>query len=393
MLALEPVRSSAPLDALTATVSSLAREPIEALPEAALEEELTGIRRQIDRLELEFARRLWRFDNARGYATSGATTVVGWLRNECRMSASEAHERAQVSRELSELPAVEDAWRQGAIGYHHVVALARSAQEVGRKAFRAMLGELLDAARRLDPSRLRYVTRFLRYCVDPDGAASSENELFERRYLNLSQTLDGAFVLDGQLDAEGGAMLRTAIAALNKPIPGDARTAAQRRADAVTELAARLLKQGSLPTTHGQRPHLVVTVPAASLSGDSVEPGELAGVGAVSRALVRRLACDGSLTQVRTNSAGTPVGVDDTSPVIPPSLRTALAVRDRGCRFPGCDRPPDWTDAHHIKHRADGGPRTLENMVLLCRIHHRAVHEGGWKLELSLGGALEAAPP
>jgi hypothetical protein len=65
---------------------------------------------------------------------------------------------------------------------------------------------------------------------------------------------------------------------------------------------------------------------------------------------------------------------------VPPAIRTALVVRDRGCAFPGCDRPPSWTDAHHLEHWADGGPTALDNLVLLCRRHHRAVHEGGWRL-------------
>lgn len=374
------------IDAVSEAVDELVAERIDRLTDGALEEELVGIRRQQDRLELEFCRRLRRFDAARGYISSGAPTTVSWLRTACRMSAAGAHERVEVASEIEALPEVADAWRQGSIGYHHVTALARSVREVGRTAFRSMLGELLDAARRLDPSRLRYVTRFLRYCVDPDGAAGAENEAHERRFLNLSQTFDGVFVLDGQLDAEAGAMLRAAINALNKPLPDETRTAAQRRADALTELAVRQLRSGRLPSTHGRRPHLVVTAHAG-------EPGEIPGAGPVSKELVQRLACDASITAVTVDPSGSPIGVDDTSRVIPPSVRTALAVRDRGCRFPRCDRPLEWTDAHHIRPRAEGGPRLLDNLVLLCRVHHRLVHEGGWRLSPGPSGSLQALPP
>jgi hypothetical protein len=65
-----------------------------------------------------------------------------------------------------------------------------------------------------------------------------------------------------------------------------------------------------------------------------------------------------------------------------PALRRALVLRDRGCRFPGCDRPPQWTDAHHIQPWATGGPTTLPNLILLCRHHHTLVHEGGWGIRL-----------
>jgi hypothetical protein len=101
--------------------------------------------------------------------------------------------------------------------------------------------------------------------------------------------------------------------------------------------------------------------------------------------MARRLACDATQTVIKVNPAGLPIDVASPTKVIPPGLRRALVVRDRGCRFPGCDRPPAWADAHHIKHRADGGHTELNNLVLLCRPHHRAVHEGGFPLRLEPG--------
>lgn len=392
-MALETPAGRDALFELRVSVDLLADEPLDHAADAALEQQLIGLRQQIDRLEAEFCRRLRRFERARGFVSSGAASAVTWLRDTCRLSAPAAHERVEVARELEAFPEIEDAWRETRIGYQHVAVLARSVREVGREAMRGMLGELLDAARRLDPTRLRYVTRFLRYCVDPDGARAAEDDAYARRYFDLSQTLDGVFVLNGQLDAEGGALLRTAITALNKPAPDDSRTAAQRRADALVELANRQLHAGTLPTTHGQRPHLVVTVPEASLHGTSSHPGEMSGAGPVSAELVRRLACDAVVTEITVDASGAPVSVGEATRTIPAPLRTALAFRDRGCRFPGCDHPPEWTDAHHIRHRAHQGPTKAENLVLLCRHHHRAVHQGGWRLELGADGALQALPP
>jgi HNH endonuclease len=71
--------------------------------------------------------------------------------------------------------------------------------------------------------------------------------------------------------------------------------------------------------------------------------------------------------------------------LISPALRRALAVRDGGCIAAGCDRPAPWTDAHHLTHWLAGGATSLENLVLLCRTHHRAVHEGGWRLHHTSG--------
>jgi HNH endonuclease len=88
-----------------------------------------------------------------------------------------------------------------------------------------------------------------------------------------------------------------------------------------------------------------------------------------------------------------PLEVGRTSRVVSPAQRAALAVRDGGCGFPGCDRPLGWCEAHHLRHWLHGGPTDLENLALLCRAHHRAVHEGGWRLTRGRDGRLAAAPP
>jgi hypothetical protein len=67
--------------------------------------------------------------------------------------------------------------------------------------------------------------------------------------------------------------------------------------------------------------------------------------------------------------------------LVPAGMRRALVLRDGGCRFPGCDRPPQWTDAHHLHPWAQGGATRLPNLLLLCRHHHTTVHEGGWRLD------------
>lgn len=390
MLAEEVPPESDPLDALRCAVDDLAGEE---LASADVERQLVGIRMQLDRLEAEFCRRLRLFERSRGFVKSGAANVTAWLRNFCRMSAPAANERVEVARELEALPEVEEAWRRSGIGYQHAAVLARSVREVGIDRMRAGLDELLGAARRVDPSRLREVTRFLRYTVDPAGTRAAESEAFERRYFDVNQTLDGVFVVNGQLDAEGGALLRTAIAALDKPLPDESRTPSQRRADAIVELARRQLREGRLPSVHGQRPHLTLTASAATARCESTEPGDLAGVGPISSELVQRLACDASVTHVTVDTAGRPVAVTEASPVVPAPMRTVLSLRDRGCWFPGCDRPPEWTDAHHVLPRGQDGKTKTENLVLLCRIHHRLVHEGGWRLIRDADGGLQAMPP
>jgi hypothetical protein len=123
--------------------------------------------------------------------------------------------------------------------------------------------------------------------------------------------------------------------------------------------------------------------PAADLEWAQPIPGETA----------RRLACDAAATPIFLGSESNQPQAGKTTRIISGSQRKALVVRDRGCRFPGCDRPPDWTDAHHMKHWADGGKTVIENLVLLCRRHHRKVHEEGWRLIVVGDGDVAAEPP
>jgi Domain of unknown function (DUF222) len=199
------------------------------------------------------------------------------------------------------------------------------------------------------------------------------------------------------------------------------------RADALVDLASRQLQSGDLPTAHGQRPHLTVAVSLDALQRrDGAAPAELGGVGAIHPQTARRIACDAVRTVAVVSSeddgsaagavaageeagsaadhglsverdAGSTLGstlsVGRATRTIPAAIRTALALRDKGCRFPGCDRPPGWTDGHHIHHWADHGETEVPNLVSLCRRHHHMVHERGWSIRLQPDGSVAVAEP
>jgi HNH endonuclease/Domain of unknown function (DUF222) len=118
---------------------------------------------------------------------------------------------------------------------------------------------------------------------------------------------------------------------------------------------------------------------------------EYAGV--VASATVQRLACDATITRVLLDSRSAVVDVGRSERVVPGATRRALNIRDRGCRWPGCDRSASWTAAHHVVHWAHGGRTDLENLVLLCNRHHWSVHEGGWQLVRADDGGLLTLPP
>ncbi len=107
----------------------------------------------------------------------------------------------------------------------------------------------------------------------------------------------------------------------------------------------------------------------------------------------RRLACDARVIPVVLGGAGQPLDVGRVSYTTTLAIRRALVVRDEGCAFPGCGRPPGWCDAHHIVHWADGGETKLSNMVLLCGAHHRVVHHDDWAVRIAVDGRPEFIPP
>ena len=114
--------------------------------------------------------------------------------------------------------------------------------------------------------------------------------------------------------------------------------------------------------------------------------------GPVGAETARRLACDARLIPVVLGARGEPLDVGRASYTVPTAIWRALVARDRGCAFAGCDRPPEWTEAHHRQHWADGGATSVQNCVLLCDHHHRATHHHGWDLHL-IDGVIHTIPP
>jgi hypothetical protein len=228
--------------------------------------------------------------------------------------------------------------------------------------------------------------------------------------------------VDGTLDPESGETLLTALrAVMDAEARGrtdDERTPAQRRADALTEICRQWLDGAERPTVAGERPHVTVMVGVDSLRGGAEAiagsrsdaeaiarsrgdpeaahgalpgPCEMDHVGPVSPNTARRLACDASLTRVVMSGRSEPLDVGRRTPIVPPAMRRAVIARDRACRFPGCDRPHAWCDAHHVTHWSDGGATAVTNLLLLCRRHHRRVHEG-FRLELIDGRPVFRRP-
>jgi 5-methylcytosine-specific restriction endonuclease McrA len=184
--------------------------------------------------------------------------------------------------------------------------------------------------------------------------------------------------VDGDLDPESGQIVLTAIGSVVdaevRSEPRDTRRAAQRRADALREICRAYLDRSDRPVVAGERPHVLVRVDWTTLAG-ATGTARVGDTGSITAEDARRVACDASVSRIVIRGRSEPLDVGRRSPVVSPTLRRAVVARDGDCRFPGCDRPDRWSDAHHVVHWADGGPTSLSNLILLCRRHHRLVHE------------------
>ncbi len=344
----------------------------------------------IDPLEAIFATGVRRFDKSGEYKADGALSLTAWLRWKCKLSGGAAMERVEIARQLAKLPETAAAFANGDVGFQHVAVLARTAEHVGAAAVRKEEGILLQAAQTMDPGQFTTVAKNFEHRVDAAGALAEANRAYERRYFHIGEPVDGVVRLDGVLDAEGGATLRTALQAFMKPVKDDDRSYGQRNADALVELGRQ--GSGSKRDGAGPRPQLIIRASLDTLAGTRGAPaGELEGGGTVPAETVQRYACDSAISRI-TGQGELEHELNHASRTLPASTRRALEARDRHCVFPGCTRPTVWCDGHHLVWWTRGGATALPNLALLCRPHHRMVHEEGWRLVRHQDGRFTAMP-
>ncbi|MGH2837892.1 MAG: DUF222 domain-containing protein, partial [Thermoleophilaceae bacterium] len=226
----------------------------------------------------------------------------------------------------------------------------------------------------------------------------------EERFVSLVQQPDGSWSLRGSLTPEDGALLARALDAARdelreqskgEGVPAGTSVAldqgSARNADALGLMAETLLATGPAARTGGDRYQVVVHVDAEAIGGGADAAGAAIGEdGPIAAETARRIACDTSVVTMNERD-GRAVGVGRKTRSIPPALRRALLRRDPCCRFPGCTQRRGL-DGHHIEHWARGGATNLDNLVHLCRHHHRLLHEGGFTLARA-GAALVFRTP
>jgi hypothetical protein len=368
------------------------------------------------------------FDTRGGWGEWGCRSCSHWLSWRCSISPVAAREHVRVAHRLEELPLIRGAFAEGRLSYSQVRALTR-VENVEREE------ELLSLARHATAAQLERLVRAYHGVVARARVAAGGGP---DRYVTWDHADDGSLLLRARLPAEEGAVVLAALqAAVERGASAEALAAApasagppaveaasadgtvsaeaaaadrkshdarsdfnaaeapafesaeapsfqdasaeapslgERRADALVLMADTLL--ANEPNGRGgDRFQVVVHVDVMTLRDGDGE-SELADGAPIDGETARRLACDSAIVPL-LERAGRPLGVGRKTRSVPPALRRALASRDRGCRFPGC-ASHRTVDAHHIEHWANGGATNLENLVQLCRHHHRLLHEGGY---------------
>jgi hypothetical protein len=348
------------------------------------------------------------FDRREAWATWGAKSCGDWLSWRCGIAPRAAREQVRVARRLAELPLVCEAFGRGELSYSKVRAISRVATPNTEP-------QLVMTAQHATAAQLERLVRAYRGVVSTQ--IEHANRIHAESYVDWQWEEDGSLSLRARLPAEDGALVVKALEGARDQLrrgdrgerkrwggsaePRDAdlgddleesEVAAPSNADALVSMAETLLAHGPSQRAGGERYQLVLHVEPRALDGDAAGACcELDSGPALPTETARRLACDASLVAI-TEQSGRPLSVGRKTRTIPPTLRRALHSRDGGCCFPGCNQRR-FVDAHHIQHWAHGGETKLSNLLLLCRRHHRLVHEGGFGVGRSPSGRATFTRP
>jgi hypothetical protein len=385
--------TSATLDRAAATLDPLrSPEALAEVPLERIESEITELAAHINAATCRWLCLVAELDRREGWASWGAKSCAHWLSWRCSVSPSAAREHVRVARRLADLPSVRRSFAAGELSYSKVRALTRVVTP-------ATEDELVGIARHATAAQIEVMVRSYRRAAA--GAEVAEaNARHRRRSLTYFYDDEGFLVLRARLMPEDGAVvvaaLTAAAAELGPPDPSENVSAEtseahplrfeERNADALVAVADRALSGG--PGSPA-RPEVVVHVDADALAGRDGR-SELDDGMHLPPETTRRLACDAPIVTL-VERDGEPLSGGRRTRRVPAALRRALRARDRRCRFPGCTEARH-VDAHHVRHWADGGPTSLDNLVQLCRFHHRFVHEGHCTVEMSHRGPRFTLP-
>jgi len=390
-------------------LAGVAEAPLWSLTDTELPELLAAAGTALARLQGLIVRLVGETDARELASRLGCSSTAALARQRLAMTPAAAAELTTVARAArGDMARTGHALAAGRISYPQAAAIVRAVdalpEEAGPDVRRRAEAHLIGEADRFDAAELTRLGRHILEVVAPDTLerleaeqlARAEQRATQRREFTMIDDGHGLHWLRGRLTTEAAAVLRTALDPLSAPMPAadgarDMRTPAQRRADALIELARRALTGDQLPDHGGQRPQVVVTVPLRTLT-DQLGHATLDDGGILSATAARILArLPPHPRRPRCRRTG-PRPRPSPTPVHRIAAPGAQPAGPR-LRVPGCDRPAAWCHGHHIIAWADGGNTSLANAVLLCGHHHAVVHRDNWTIRLADDGIPEFTPP
>src|SRR5918994_2114919 len=373
---------------LRSAVEMLRSESLAELPDAHIEDDFAELHGAVEPLEVERLRRLAEIDRRKLFERDGHLSTASWLVSAFRVAWGVAREHVRLAKALEQMPSARAAVNDGEVSLSSVRVLA-SARDADPQAFARAEPTLVDAARMHTVGDLARVASYWRDAAIRERARRDDADDARHQTLYASKTFRGRVRADADLNAETGEVLLTALNAVlsaeARSRDGDDRSPAERRADALGEICRQWLDLADRPVVAAGRPHVTLTVGVETLKGLESSPCEFEYIGPVPLETAEMVLCDCSLARVVLSGRSEPLDVGRRTPAVPASMRRAVIVRDRHCRFPGCDRPQSWSDAHHVVHWTNGGSTALHNLVLLCRGHHRLIHHRKFGVEIADG--------
>jgi Domain of unknown function (DUF222)/HNH endonuclease len=338
--------------------------------------------REASRFEALTCRQAVAFDAGAEWAVVGAQNSSAWVTTQARCDRPQARRRLRLGRALRSMDLVDTAFRSGTIGADHVEVLAGAHKPATARAFARDEAMLVGWAETLMFHQFSRAVEMWSQHADEDGAESGAEQQHSRRRFHMSQSFENVWFADGVLDPISGEIVHGALTRIERELfradwAGAAsrlgrdplvdelpRTPAQRRADALVEMARR----AETAPAGGRRPAPLFTVLVGEqtfartcelASGTIITPGSLAWW--LDQSLIERIEFDGPN---RVIGVGRPRAFTG-------ALKRAIQVRDRTCTHPYCDKPAEHCEIDHIRPHADGGRSTQENGRLLCGFHNR----------------------
>ena len=359
-----------------------------------LEDQITELAGQLNAANYRWLALIAEFDRRHGWSDGKLQSCAHWLNFKCGLNLGAAREKVRVAHALAGLPKIAASMSRGELSYSKVRAVTRVACEATEDTF--LMIALHGTAHHVE----RLVSGYRR--AQEAEELSREARQHTNRGVTYSFDEDGSLVLKARLPALQGAMLIKALDAAMETIPATeisvdaeedrALSHPALRADAMAVLAENYLAKCAASSSTADRFQVVVHVDAETLREGTAGRCEIEQGPSIPVHTARRLSCDASLLTLLESEQGEPLDVGRKTRSIPPAIRRALHTRDGGCRFPGCTHRR-YVDAHHIEHWADGGETKLSNLVTLCRLHHRLVHEGEIMVEAQIGGGWRFLHP